>query len=247
MLALDHCATGLCGLETHGVSDWGGGKMRGHFAGYVASATLFLASAVAAQDGAAPTIAPGNTAACELHVWPGSGLNSVYYGWLHGGINNGAVTGRSGYPVVPTSEIDTPIQVRLLTEAQPQMLLNQPNDRLFVHSEALPSRVIRNSTARIGPQDSACYRELIVDDVFFQQDVFTGSYLRILFRFRDFGSAHGNAAERTFSTSVQTKLLTFPAKTPDQFDAATEELHRAFKNDISLFAQALLKPPKVKK
>lgn len=221
--------------------------MRGQFARYVACAALFFAGAAAAQDVAAPKAAPGTTAACELHVWPGAGLSSVYYGWAHGGINNGAVTGRAGYPAVPAKEIDTPIQATLLSEAQPQILLSRPGDRLVVHQEALPSRVIRATTTRIGPQDPACYAELIVDNVIYQQDVFSGSYLRILFRFRDFGSAHSQEPNRTFSTSVQTKLLTFPAKTPDQLDAATRELHDAFKNDVSLFAQALLRPAKTKK
>lgn len=71
---------------------------------------------------------PADETGCELHVWPGSGLNSIYSGWFHGGIVNGAVTGRDGYPVVPTEPIDTPDQVELLAKAAPQNLLGRPDD-----------------------------------------------------------------------------------------------------------------------
>lgn len=212
---------------------------------FAAIAACAVAAAVPACVDAAPPVdpqPPGPSAAtCELHVWPGSGLNSIYGGWFHGGIVDGAVTGRDGYPVVPTEPVSTPRQVELLTKARPQMLLRQPDDRLVVHTEALASRTIRTGTARIDSSRAPCYAELIVDDVFFQQDVVDGSFLKVLFRYREFGT--DAAPRRTFGTWVKTRLALLPPKPETDPTAAAGELQAAFTHDVTLFAEALLKPP----
>jgi len=211
-----------------------------------ALAAASLTSAAYPQTLSTPS-APATTSGsgCELHVWPAAGLNSVYLGWLHGGINNGATTGREGYPQVPTDPMSTASQVSLLEETQPQILLGLPNYRLVIHSEPLSSRAIRTSTARLSDSTSACYGELIVDDVFFQQDVFSGSNLKISFRFRDFGAA--STPQRVFGTWVHTPLRLFPVPKGESTAAAIEEMKAAYKNDVAQFAQAFLKPTKAKK
>ena len=210
-----------------------------------AAAALLLPSAALAQDVApSPRTAPTPAIDCELHVWPGSDLGSIYYGWFHGGIVNGQVTGRKGYPLVPPKVIDTAEQVVLLRQARLQTLFNRPDYKLEVHTEALSSRTIRTSTTRIGPAEPTCYAELLVDDVFLQQDVIGGTYLKVLFRFRDFGAAA--TPQRTFSSWVQTQLTLFPPNKPEQLDAGISEVRAAYANDIALFAKAALKPPKQK-
>ena len=210
------------------------------------AAALLLPSAAHAQDVApTPQAAPTPALACELHVWPGSDLGSIYYGWFHGGIVNGQVTGRKGYPVVPPKVIDTSQQVALLSEAKPQTLLDRPDYKLVLYTEALSSRTIRTSTTRIGPAEPTCYAELLVDDVILQQDVIGGTYLKVLFRFREFGAAA--TPQRTFSSWVQTKLTLFPPNNPEQLDAGISEVRAAYANDITLFAKAVLKPSKPKR
>jgi hypothetical protein len=184
---------------------------------------------------AAPVMAQASAAApteCELHVWPGSGLNSVYHGWLHGGLVNGAVDGRDGYPEVPPDPLATAEQETLLAAAEPQHLLKLDGHRLIVHPDALPSRVIRSTPGRIEASASPCYAELIVDDVFLQQDVVNGSALKILFRYRNFG------------TWVQTRLSAFPPKQPGELEAALADVRRAYSANVERFAAALLAPPR---
>lgn len=227
--------------------------MRGRRVFCAATAALFLTFTADAQT---TELAVATGAGCELHVWPASGLNSVYYGWLHGGIVNGATTGRDGYPQVPTDPMDVPSQIALLTESQPQIPLGLADYRLVVHGEALSSREIRTSTARLGGSASPCYSELIIDDIFFQQGVFSGSDLKTSFRFRDFGSSQ--TPQRTFGTWVHTPLLRFAMganssggkssaieKGQDP-TAAIEEMKAAYKQNVVKFAQALLKPAKKK-
>jgi hypothetical protein len=86
---------------------------------------------------------------------------------------------------------------------------------------------------------------LIGDDVFFQQDVFSGSYLKSLIRFRSFGP--GPTPTRTFSTWTQTRLTSFPPKEDSQNEAALNELRSAFTNNINAFGSFLNKPQKKKK
>ncbi|WP_374139493.1 hypothetical protein [Sphingomonas sp.] len=75
-----------------------------------------ILAAAGVQDDAAPT--SQSQASCELHVWPGSKLGSVYSGWVRGGIVNGAVTGRDGYPRTPADAINTAEQAELLKQAE---------------------------------------------------------------------------------------------------------------------------------
>ncbi|MET0923666.1 MAG: hypothetical protein ABWY47_11055, partial [Xanthobacteraceae bacterium] len=89
---------------------------------------------------------------------------------------------------------------------------------------------------------AACYAELIVDDVVLRQDTFTGDFLTMMFRFRDFGS--GPVPTRTFGTWVKTRLLAFPPKSEAGNAAALAELRSAYTQNIALFFTALLKKPK---
>ena len=213
----------------------------------LATAVAFFASnaAGAQTPQPAPQTAYPRTGPCELHVWPATGLNSVYQGWFHGGIVNGAVTARDGYPVVPADPVDTPAQVTLLTIAKPQHMINRDGDTLVMHAEALSSRAIRSATTRLDASAAPCYAELIVDDVFLQQDVVSGSFLKTLFRYREFGAAP--QPQRVFGTWVKTPLKLFPPKSPDNLPASQAEFKSAFVHNVELFGIALMTPPKDKK
>ena len=206
-------------------------------------AALFLTSGNAAAQG---TDAPAQAdQACELHIWPSSGLRSVYYGWFHAGIVDGAVTGREGYPPVPKDPLPSALQIELMEKFGVPTALGLPAYKAIWHAEALDSRAIRSTPGRLSSSTAACYAELIGDDVFFQQDVFSGSYLKSLIRFRAFGP--GPTPTRTFSTWTQTQLTSFPPKEDSQNEAALKELRFAFTNNINAFGGFLNKPQKKKR
>ncbi|MEG3174991.1 hypothetical protein U1872_02020 [Sphingomonas sp. RB3P16] len=145
---------------------------------------------------------------------------------------------------MPAAPIDTANQVELLRSLALRDLLHLPDYQPIVHDEALPSRVMRTSISRIAPSSASCYAEFVVDSVFFQQDIVDGSYLKILFRYRDFTT--DPTPRRVFSTWTKTKLTLLPPKPGTDMDAAAAELRAAFAHDVSLFAAALSKPPKAK-
>jgi len=216
------------------------------------SASLIVAFAAATIPTSSPAIAGQaeqteavTSAQCELHVWPSSGLRSVYYGWFHGGIVDGAVTGRQGYPVVPKDPVPTELQVEKLSGMKLIEVLKLPGYQVVVHKEALDSARIRSTKGRLAEATTPCYAELVGDDVFFQQDVFSGSYLKSLIRFRSFGS--GDTPIRTFGTWTETKLQVFPPKEDSLNAAALDELHRAYVSNIESFAAFLNRPAKKKK
>jgi hypothetical protein len=200
---------------------------------------LVLASPAAAQADDGPAV-PADPAGCEFHVWPGDGLMSAYYGWFHGGIINGAVQGRPGYPSVPPNPIDTATQSAILTQAEPQRLMAHADHRLIVHDEALTSRAIRTTPGRLTDSVSPCYAELVVDDVILQQDMINGASLKILFRYRDFGA--DALPRRSFATWAETDLAAFPPRQPDQLAAALADIRGAYRGNIQRFAAMALRP-----
>lgn len=211
------------------------------------SAAMILAAALAgsgaaqSSDTQAPTIAgadgPSAPSGCELHVWPSSGLRSVYHGWFHGGIVDGAVKGRDGYPEVPADPLDTAQQLDMIRAAALQDVLTRPDYAVVVHDTPQSTVTIRQNPARLTASTSACYAELILEDVFFQQDVVNGGSLKTLIRFRDFGAA--DRFTKQFGTWTKTPLASFPPKEPAMNAAALAEIRGAFRSNLVQFAGAL--------
>lgn len=172
-------------------------------------------------------------------------MNDSYYGWFHGGIANGSAKNRRGYPDFPDDPLTMEKQAEALRALPLAQWMNLPNHRVTVHGEALESRVVRNSPNRLKSDAASCYAELVLDDVFFQQDVIYGRFLRTLFRFRDFGTA-GDTPVRTFGSWTRTRLNLFPPVEGAAADAALAELPQALGNTVEQFGAALNKPPKRK-
>ncbi|MFC4291938.1 hypothetical protein ACFOWX_05860 [Sphingorhabdus arenilitoris] len=195
------------------------------------------------QDSANPDTVPIDQ--CELHVWPSNGLRSVYHGWFHGGIVDGAVKGRDGYKELPADPVSTDTQVAVLSNAALPQMLKLPDYKLIVHDEALDSVKIKNTPGSMITSRTSCYAELIADDVFYQEDIINGSYLKTLFRYKQF--SQGDNPTRTFGTWTKIKLKSFPPKTVEGNDTALQEIRNAFAANIDQFANFLNPPPKKKK
>jgi len=172
-------------------------------------------------------------------------MRSTYYGWFHGGIVDGAVTGRDGYPPVPKDPIPASLQTELLADLDLRQLLNLGDYKVVMHDKPLESRTVRATPGRLTDSTSPCYAELIGDDVFYQEDVFSGRYLKSLIRFRAFGP--GNEPIRTFSTWTESRLAVFPPKEASANESALAELRMAYSNNIKSFAAFLSKPAKKKR
>lgn len=194
---------------------------------------------------AAESTAGTAAALCELHVWPSGPLRSTYYGWVHGGIVDGSVQGRPGYPKLPDQPLTTARQVEILNSQDLPAILGLPGFRTVLHDQPLESRVLRGTVGRILANSPPCYAELAIDDVFFQADVFSGAYLKTLARFRRFDA--GDTPTRTFGTIATEKLTQFPPVKSDADPAdAVAELSAAFGKSLTDFGRMLAAPPKRK-
>lgn len=216
--------------------------------GGAALAAAFLAAAPTPAQESVPTAAapvqdaaaPAATA-CEFHVWPADPVKWAQQdGMMLRSVNRPVY--REGAPNIPVNPVDAAAQIEVMTLQQPQQLFGKADYRLVVHDAPLPSMTIRGATGRLSDSASACYAELIVDDIVIQQDVVSGSRLRTLFHYRDFGD--GAAPRRTFSTWGEVDLAAFPPRHQAQYDMAMSELRSAFRNTIQNFAVYAGRPPR---
>lgn len=199
-----------------------------------AASVLLTSSAQGAED--IPT--PIEAAACSLHVWPGNALRSTYSGWIHGGIVDGAVNGREGYRKLPEEPLGTARQKVVLEKANLAGALGLAGYTVVVHANALDSRTLRTTPGPWLPDGGACHAELAVDDVFFQEDVFSGRYLKVIYRYRSFRG--DNKPERTFGQIITERLLLFPPAKPEEDpQAGIDELAAAMNKSIVDFGSAL--------
>lgn len=196
-----------------------------------------------AQEASAPEAAPSTE--CALHIWPGSPLRSTFYGWLHGGIVDGSVNGRAGYPKLPSAPLDTATQKAVLEKLDPATLLGLPSYKVTVHGETLDSRTLRNTPGRYTAEGGPCHAELAIDDVFFQEDAFSGRYLKVIYRFKRFDG--GETPARSFGAIATEKLTLFPPPKPDDDpQPALDELRQAFAHSVETFGKQLTAPPRKK-
>jgi hypothetical protein len=212
----------------------------------VALALATAAIPLSAQDRAAEAAAPV-PAACELHVWPSSPVRSSSNNYfVQRSIVDGAVQGRDGYTKLPEDILGVQTQLRTLGELDIAGVMQLHHYSVVLHDQPLPSRVIRTTQTRLDPESPPCYAELVTDDVFFQQDVIDGRFLKAIFRFRQFDNGSATPS-RSFGTYVQYRLTQFPPKEPGQVDAALEEFRKAYGEAVKEFGIALNKPAKGKK
>jgi hypothetical protein len=200
-------------------------------------------AAIAAAFAAMPTFAKEQSQ-CELHAWPANSLRSTYHGWLHGGINDGAVQGREGYKLLPPDPLSTEAQAEVLRASPLPETLALPGYRVVVHDNALSSMEIRRTKGRLIADSPPCYAELVTDDVFFQQDIVDGRFLKVLFRFRSFNGT--DTPIRTFGTYSQRRLKLFPPQELAGEQESLAELAEQYGQAIGEFGAALNVPPKEK-
>ncbi len=194
-----------------------------------------------------PVASNGSQAGCSLHVWPGSNLRSTYWGWAHGAIVDGAVTGRDGYRKLPAGPLDTDRQREILSGTDVAKALGLAGYRVAVHDEALDSRTLRSTpgswlAATTGTPPSACQAELAIDDVFYQEDIVSGRYLKVIYRFKRFGEGDGGA--RSFGQIMAVKLSVFPPAPGTDPTPALEELGSALARSLDDFGASLNAPVK---
>lgn len=213
------------------------GMMRGAFA------AAALLAALAAPARAQPSGAPD---ACELHVWPAPELKAVTQGWVwNHTVDQAFDPARGGIerPKVLAPEA----QAELLAGLDLPALLHVAPARVVVHPEPL-TRAEALAPGRQSGSASPCYSELIVRQIFYDYAPMAGKSLRSLLSFRRFGDSP--EVRSSFTTFAESGLLTFPAATAEQAQAAESELRQAYRSNVGIFAvyeQAPRRPAKPRK
>jgi hypothetical protein len=197
----------------------------------------------AAQDAATAPAAPAAASpetptvpACELHVWPGRGFHTVYYGWAHGGTIDGAQKGRKGYPAIPDEPLSPEIQRGELAKLDIPAILGLTGYRTVIHDQALSGTAIRATPGRQLADSAPCYAELMIDDIVFQNNVINGKWLNVIFRFRQFEGSTP-APVSSYGTYVLSRVLKFPPDPDTDPQPGLDELHRAYSLSVTEFGK----------
>jgi hypothetical protein len=244
---LQYIRISSCDAGTYGRAFLAHGKRVRAIVGIIASrfsvsilpASMLLALPGPAQADTAPPVADQP---CELHVWPAAAMHSTYYGWTHGSTVDGAAKGRTGYPALPKA-LSPSDQVHLLASAGIAEKLKLGNCREVIHDTRPDSHALRTTVGRMIPGTPSAYAELFVDEVFFQEDAFTGRHLVLLYRFRQFDT--DDHVARAFTTTIRRDLKQ-PGSNEPSYDpaAAASELDDAYLSAFADFAQALTSGPR---
>lgn len=203
------------------------------------AAALFSTVPLFAQDTAPPPVmseAPAPTASCELHVWPGRGFHSVYYGWAHGGTIDGGAKGRKGYPQIPDEPLSPAVQLRELAKLDIAGILGLTGTRVVLHEQPLTSTAIRSTPGRQLSESPPCYSELMIDDIVFQNNVINGKWLNVIFRFRQFDGS-GPAPVRSYGTYVLQRAKLFPPDVDTDPQPALDELTGTYAQSVNEFGK----------
>lgn len=212
----------------------------------IALAAVLACSPAAAQEAApdAASTAP-DTAPCELHVWPADAAKTFSTLMEIRWTDMATVEKYSLDPANPlggtTASID--LQRRVFSTLDLPALLGLTGYGVVLHEQPLESRVIRTTKGRILPGSSACYAELVTDDVYFQEshllkvDNINRSLLNTTFRFRRFDG--GETPAFSYGTFV-TRDMFDPRKRPEPTLAnAIAQFETAFAESVIQFAGAM--------
>jgi hypothetical protein len=176
-------------------------------------------------------------AACELHIWPASGLHSISSGWFKGVMLGGIGKQREGYPSLSNDPLAPAIQITLLSAQPTAAMLGQNGAVLVAHDTPLTRRQV-TVPGRHSTSTAPCYSELIVDDIFHEDAALSRPSLRVLFRFASYVVAPEPLRRHTGWTA---KSVTAPLpKTDAEAQDLVAELRDAFVADFTAFATNVL-------
>jgi hypothetical protein len=200
-----------------------------------------LTAASSAQSPSYSPAAPagGDASACELHVWPSPGLESMTEGWIWNETRNHALHPKGG-PDEPAVALGAQAQLAELAKLDLPAIFHLGTAKLIVHADPLPPTTTGAPVVRQSGSTAPCYAEFVVRRLVYSRNALAGGALQGFFAFRKFGT--GSSVDRSFTSMADAPLKAFPWKRQDQAESAREELRGAFRTDILSFASYAQNP-----
>lgn len=208
---------------------------------------LGLFIVLAALDSTAFAQTANTSTRCEIHVWTADRLHSLTEGAVWNNVLDSAITPhgeRVRERAVPRSALDPEQQRTYLAALDLGTLLHAPGASVTVHTEASTRRATGAAAGRQTTSSAPCYYEVTIAKNFFNRSNLAERTLRTLVIFDDYGSQQ--VPQRSFVAWGTTELQIFPAKTPENEQAAADELAMAFKANITKFAGYAFAPRRKK-
>jgi len=206
-------------------------------------ASCGLTSIAIAQPPSSGTAEASDTAApaCELHIWPSAGLESVTEGWLLNQTRNQALRGKAGDATELAEALEPRAQLDAIGTLDLPGAFHLGRARLIVHKDPLPAGPAGTSKIRQAASTNPCYVEFIIRRLVYARNGFAGGALQGFFTIRAF-DAQG-ALSRSFTSMADAPLAIFPWKGPQDAESGRNELRNALRADILTFASYAQKAP----
>lgn len=200
------------------------------------------------------------SAACELHIWPTENYVGQQMGGLgmFGGLVGAAIEQAANKGKTATLKdlmhdyLSPDAQVDALRTADVAGALGLagytiviepavPSDAAAKADPAVKAAIrAMDATIRKGERLSGattpCYAELVGGDILYVKKPMWGTNLFAGWTFRDFGR-DGTTKLRSFTGQVKIPLSVFPARTPDQAEAAKADLRNAYARDFAEYVE----------
>jgi hypothetical protein len=216
--------------QRYGAHQSGGLMIRTGFSGLVRSwpvaPLFFVAILIPGAAGAVPNsiaqatqIVPSpdlpSHPHCELHVWPAETTHTTFLGWVHGGAVDGNRRGIKGYPNLYADALDTPQQVRLLSQIDWPAQTGDPGVHVTIHQVPTGSDDDRTRTSRLIADAGSCYREIIITASLVEAETFSSQSVRVVVLRKRFDGV--GVSPVNFSTMSMAKIEV-PEKNVPEFD-----------------------------
>jgi hypothetical protein len=186
-------------------------------------------------------------AACELHFWPASAVNTYpqpaqAQGGLVWALALGGKKRAEALQAVRSeiaSSLDADGSMLALGKADLAKRLRLQPATLIVHQEPLDGYGLNRIRTRRAASHSPCYSELIVAGILYKNGSFGGHFLDSAFILREFGS--GSEPSRVTTGGGPIRLTAYPAKEGQDTQAANADLNSAFRQSFESFVDKISK------
>jgi len=177
--------------------------------------------------------ATGAPPACELHVWPAPGMNSVTMGWFKNDVVDKRLQSAPDQVPLAPEVLSPAMQARYLATLPLADALDLAGATVTIYPAPLDRHAARMETGRHSASAADCYNEMIVMSVHYATAPMFGPSLKTMVYLRAFEGK--SDTPRAFLNTTDAPLTGYSPRNATSSAAANADLVTAYKRAVSEF------------